>query len=89
MRYLSVTLSALLFCVWGPAVLADEQGGPASLDALAARPSLLDGPGGAKETLKAYGITANISVTQYYQGLVSGEGNKGGEYGSKGDADHA
>ncbi len=86
MRYVAVTLSALLCCAWGAAVLADEQADPASLEALTARPSLLDGPGSPKEALKAYGVTADISVTQFYQGLVSGDGNKGWEYGSKGDA---
>ena len=86
MRYLAVTLSALLCCSWGSAILADEQPNTASLDALTTRPSLLDGPDGSKEALRAYGVTADISVTQFYQGLVSGDGNKGWAYGSKGDA---
>ncbi len=86
MRCLAITLPALLCCAWGSTTLAGEQAEPASLEALAARPSLLEGPGSPKEALRAYGVTADISVTQFYQGLVSGEGNKGWEYGSKGDA---
>jgi porin len=86
MRYTTRTLSALLWCAWSSATLADEQLDRASLAALTARPSLLEVPGGPKEALRADGVTADIAVTQIYQGLVSGDGGKRWEYGGKGDA---
>ena len=86
MRYSAVTLSALLLCAWSLTARADEQLDQASLDALLKRPSLLEVPGSPKEALRASGITTDFSVTQVYQGLVSGDGAKRWEYGGKGDA---
>lgn len=49
------------------------------------RPALLDGPGSGKEALHARGIIVDVSSTQFYQGVVSGDGRKQWEYGGKGD----
>lgn len=54
--------------------------------AISDRATLLDGPGSPKEALRARGISTEVWVTQYYQGLVSGTGNNDGEYGTKADA---
>jgi porin len=52
---------------------------------LFSRPALMDGAGTPKEALRARGIVVDGSVTQFYQGLVSGNGNKEWQYGGKGD----
>jgi porin len=52
---------------------------------LRSRPALLDGPGSPKEALRAHGIQLDGSLTQFYQGVVSGDGNKHWQYGVKGD----
>jgi porin len=46
---------------------------------------LLDGAGGPKEALRAQGIIVDASITQFYQGVVSGDGDKEWQYGGKGD----
>lgn len=56
------------------------------LESLLSRPSLLDGEGGPKQALRARGITVDFSLTQVYQGLVSGDGDKSWQYGGKADA---
>jgi porin len=56
------------------------------MTSLLTRASLLDGAGGPKEALRARGITVDFSLTQFYQGLVSGNGNKEWQHGSKADA---
>lgn len=49
------------------------------------RPALLDGPGSPKHALREHGVNLDLWVTQFYQGLVSGDGDKDWEYGGKGD----
>jgi porin len=66
--------------------LADERGGNEAVNSIFTRPSLLDGPGSPKEALRTRGIVVDFSVTQFYQGLVSGNGNTAWQYGGKGDA---
>lgn len=41
--------------------------------------------GGARDELAAHGIILDLQLTQFYQGLMSGEGSKQGEYGGKAD----
>ncbi len=47
--------------------------------------SLLDFPGGPKQQLRDAGIDLSVNYTQFYQGLVEGEGNHGWEFGGKTD----
>ncbi len=41
--------------------------------------------GGARDQLAAHGVILDIELTQFYQGLLSGTGDKEGEYGGKAD----
>jgi porin len=41
--------------------------------------------GGARDQLAAHGVILDIQLTQFYQGLLSGTGDKDGEYGGKAD----
>jgi porin len=54
-------------------------------DSLRSRPALLDGPGSPKQALRERGIDVQAWFTQFYQGVVSGEGDKDWQYGGKGD----
>lgn len=49
------------------------------------RPALLDGAGSPKEALRANGINVEAWWTQFYQGVVSGNGDKDWQYGNKAD----
>jgi porin len=49
------------------------------------RAALFDAPGGPFDDLKSRGVDLNGSLTQFYQGLVAGEGDKTWEYGGKVD----
>lgn len=49
------------------------------------QPSLLDTPGGLKESLRDAGIKFDAWVTEFGQGILSGDGEKGVEWGGKGD----
>ena len=63
--------------------------GPSSQDwsdDLSTRPTLLDWPGGPKDKLRNFGIGLDLSLTQFYQGLTSGDGDKTWQYSGKGDA---
>lgn len=55
-------------------------------EALASRPSLLDGAGSVKESLRNRGISVDASVTQFYQGFTEGTGSEDWAYGSRADA---
>ncbi|MFO1089435.1 MAG: carbohydrate porin [Hyphomicrobiales bacterium] len=62
--------------------------GPGSAQAeddLLTRPALFDVPGGPLQDLKSRGIDLYGSLTQFYQGLVAGEGDQNWEYGGKVD----
>lgn len=58
---------------------------PLAVSDLWERPALLDGGGGPKDVLKAHGIIVDGGVTQFYQGVVSGDGSHQWEYGGKVD----
>jgi porin len=47
--------------------------------------SLLDIPGGPKQQLRDAGIGLSVNYTEFYKGLVEGEGNHGWEFGGKTD----
>jgi porin len=47
--------------------------------------SLFNSPGGLKESLMEAGITLDVWVTEFGQGILSGDGEKGIEWGGKGD----
>ena len=49
------------------------------------QPSILGYHGGLKDSLKEAGIDLTVNYTQFYQGLVGGEGNKDWEFGGKTD----
>ena len=49
------------------------------------RPALLDGAGSPRQELKERGISVDAWLTQFYQGIVAGEGDKEWQYGGKGD----
>ncbi len=59
--------------------------GNASENGLFSRPSLLDGPGSAKAWLRVRGIIVDASLTQFFQGLASGDGDQDIQSGGKGD----
>jgi porin len=47
--------------------------------------AILDVPGGPKQSLKDAGIDLSVNYTEFYQGLVGGEGDKDWEFGGKTD----
>ena len=49
------------------------------------QPTLLDVPGGPKEVLRQHGVSVDLWWTQFYQGLLAGDGNPEWQYGGKGD----
>ena len=53
---------------------------------LLTQPSLTDTPDGPKEQLRQIGVTTDVWVTQFYQGLTDGDGSKTWRYGGKLDA---
>ncbi len=73
---------------WGQATgdgnAVSRSAGPAGMS-LRDRPTLLDGPGSPKETLRQYGLDLDLSLTQFYQGLVAGDGSEEWQYGGKVD----
>jgi len=59
--------------------------GNASENGLFSRPSLLDGPGSPKAWLRVRGIIVDGSLTHFFQGLASGDGDQDIQSGGKGD----
>lgn len=49
------------------------------------RVRFLDGPGGPREQLRERGIELDGNLTQFYQGVVSGDGDRDWQYGGKFD----
>ena len=49
------------------------------------QPSIFDVPAGPKQALREAGIDLSVYYTEFYQGLVSGEGDKSWELGGKTD----
>lgn len=64
---------------------ADDPQPAALWQSLANRPTLLDEPGGLKDTLRSNGITTDLWITQFLQGAASGKGEHPGLYAGKGD----
>ncbi|MEQ1718676.1 MAG: carbohydrate porin [Hyphomicrobium sp.] len=62
-------------------VQADED-----TSSLWSRATLLDGDGGPKDALRRHGISTEVWLSQYYQGMASGTGPHDFEYGGKVDA---
>lgn len=62
-----------------------QEASPVPSDDFWSRPALLDGAGSVKEALRERGIIIDGSFTQFYQGVVSGDGDKRWQYGGKGD----
>jgi len=65
--------------------LVSAVSGNASENGLSSRPSLLDGPGSPKAWLRVRGIIADASLTHFFQGLASGDGDQDIQSGGKGD----
>lgn len=84
-RLMSITTAAAL------AVIFPTQAFAADLEAPMPEPGLFDQKyltgnwGGARDELAAHGFIFDFQLTQFYQGLMSGEGSKQGEYGGKAD----
>ena len=84
-RLMSITIAAAL------AVIFPTQAFAADLEAPMPEPGLFDQKyltgnwGGARDELAAHGFIFDFQLTQFYQGLMSGEGSKQGEYGGKAD----
>ena len=75
---------ALLICAG--ATQAEEAAPPGAGEAsLWSRPSLLDYPGGPKERLRDLGVRLDLSLTQFVQGPISGDGRNTAQYGGKAD----
>lgn len=70
-------IAAILFagCTFGTAAHAADWD----------RAALLDGPGTPKQELRERGIIVDGWLTQFYQGVVAGEGDREWQYGGKGD----
>jgi porin len=66
-------------------VLGDDSGQTLAGDSLATRPALLDFPGSPKDVLRSDGITVDLWITQFYQGLTAGKGSPDWQYGGKAD----
>lgn len=50
-----------------------------------ARPELLRVPGGPRDWLDDHGIGVKLWLTQFYQGVVAGDGDRDWQYGGRGD----
>ena len=66
------------------AVADSEEVGTIAANPIWTRSSLLDYPEGPKEFLSNRGISLDLSLTQFVQGAVAGEGEKAAQYGGKG-----
>lgn len=64
---------------------AGEMHGSFDASELHQRPALLEGQDSPKALLRQRGIAVDAWLTQFYQGVIAGEGNKDWEYGSKAD----
>jgi porin len=72
-----IQYATFLFSACATPVLAQGFGGN--------RPALLDGPGSPKQELRERGIIVDAWLTQFYQGVVAGDGDREWQYGGKGD----
>jgi porin len=82
--------SAFYFVKAAFALIALSNPGSAQADdvepSLFTQRSLTDTPDGPKEQLRRFGVTPDVWVTQFYQGLTEGDGGKTWRYGGKLDA---
>jgi porin len=69
----------------GGIALAAAPAAAQATDDIWTRPALFEAPGGPFDDLKSRGVDLYGSLTQFYQGLVAGEGDKTWEYGGKVD----
>ena len=74
------TIAGLLFA--GASARAEEAG---DADSLAERDALTGDWGGGRTWLKEHGVTIAPRLSQFYQGISSGDGEHGYEYGGKAD----
>lgn len=81
MRVLAFGTALAILAAFGQPAVA--QSADSRRDELWTRPALLDGPGSPKEALRSYGIILDTSLTQFYQAVVSGDGEKQWQYGGK------
>ena len=79
---LAVLIAACLGCA---DAFSEDLGITGSGNSLADRPALFDGPGTQRQALRDAGVDIQASWTQFYQGLVSGDGNRSWQTGGKGD----
>ncbi len=66
-----------------PSIAQTAQENPA--DSVWTRPALFDVPGGPKQQLRDKGISIEVKWTQFQQGIFSGSGRSGWQYGGRGD----
>ena len=78
---MSLAVSSLALCA-GPAA-AQDASAQAATNSIWTRPSLLDGPGWPKAGMRSDGVNLDVTLTQFGQELLSGDGNKAPEYGGK------
>lgn len=88
MRAARVTycLAVAAFTMILPTVEIYAQGSSGDRQSIVERPSLLGGPDSIKESLADRGILFDASLTQFYQGQVSGSDDNRWRYGGKGVA---
>ncbi len=77
-------LSVVMACLgWRTALAQDKP--PPPLSSLLTQPGLFEPPGGPKAQLREWGIGLDAWVTQFGQGLMSGDGSHAWRGGGKGD----
>jgi porin len=86
-RIIRVFLAAavMTFAAGFTAMAAQEEASPFINMGLLERDTLTGDWGGARTWLKERGITVNPRLTQFYQGMSSGDGDHAFEYGGKAD----
>ena len=82
-KVLYVSIWGLLLVCAARASEGDASTPGQTLSGFLASPELTDGWFGVRPELQQHGLTLNSSLTQFFQGLVSGQGNHEVEYGGK------
>jgi len=87
MRELTPQICCALAVAMGSSLAGADEAGTADAvePSIWSRPALLDYPGGPKESLRDHGINLDLSLTQFVQGPVSGDGRNTAQYGGKAD----
>lgn len=83
LRVIAVITSACTICFQEAS--AQKVSEASRSHSLGSRPSLFDGPGSPKQALREHGIDVEAWLTQFYQGVITGDGDKSWQYGGKGD----